>query len=288
MGIGLPSRLAILFLAVAACLHAQPARIVSTAPSITEMIFALGLEDRLVGVTTFCHYPEAAKKITKIGTYIQPNVEVILSLEPDLVVIQENPARLKEKLEAVRLNVLELRHTGVEDIFDAITTLGKVTGAEPEAERLNARIRAELNAIRQKTAPLPKRRMMFIVGRTPSAIEGLMAVGKASYLNELIAIAGGDNVFRDSISPYPKVSLEEVLDRNPEVIVDMGEMANTVGVSEEQKRRVVRLWQRYPSLAAVQRNGVYAVASDIFVVPGPRMIDAARAFAKMLHPEASF
>jgi ABC-type Fe3+-hydroxamate transport system substrate-binding protein len=281
-------RLAVVVLALAGCLGAQPRRIVSTAPSITEMLFALGLGDRVVGVTTFCRYPEAAKKIAKVGTYIQPNLEVILSLKPDLVVIQENPARLKEKFEAVRLNVLELQHTTVDDVIGAMEVLGKATGAEKRAADLNAATRADLDAIRQKTATLPKRRLMFIVGRTPSAIEGLIAVGKASYLNELIAIAGGVNIFADSMSPYPKVSLEEVLARNPEVIVDMGEMAETVGVTDEQKRRVEQMWQRYANIAAVKRGGVHAVASDIYVVPGPRMVDAARAFARMLHPEAGF
>jgi ABC-type Fe3+-hydroxamate transport system substrate-binding protein len=113
-------------------------------------------------------------------------------------------------------------------------------------------------------------------------------VGRASYLNELIDIAGGENVFLESVAPYPKVSIEELLARDPEVIVDMGEMADTVGVTDEQKRKVVRLWQRYPSLAAVKHGGVHSIASDIYVVPGPRMVEAAEAFARMLHPEAGF
>lgn len=280
---------AIFFLLVASPLcRAQPRRIVSTAPSITELLFALGLGDRVVGVTSYCHYPEAATKIAKIGTYIQPNIEVVLSLRPDLVVIQENPIRLKEKFEAVHLNVLELKHTSVNDIYGAITALGQATGTQQRAAALDASIRTRLDAIRVKTARLPRRRMMFIVGRTPHAIEGLMAVGSASYLNELIGIAGGINIFAETIAPYPNVSLEEVLARDPEVIVDMGDMAETVGVTDEQKRQVVALWRRYPSLAAVRRGAVYAVASDIFVVPGPRMVDAAEAFARMLHPGAGF
>jgi iron complex transport system substrate-binding protein len=269
-------------------LRAQPARIVSTAPSITEMLFALGLGGRVVGVTEYCRYPEEARRIRKIGTYIQPNIEVILSLTPDLVVIQENPARLKEKFEAVRLNVLELRHTTVGDVYESISVLGRVTGAGDRAAALNAAIRGRLEEIQERAAGRPRRRMMFIVGRTPNAIEGLVAVGRASYLNELIALAGGENVFAAAVAPYPKVSLEEVLARDPEVIVDMGEMADTVGVTDEQKRRVVELWRRYPNLAAVRRGAVFAVASDIFVVPGPRIVDATAAFGRMLHPEAGW
>ena len=269
-------------------LPAQPKRIVSTTPSITEMLFALGLGNRVVGVTTFCRYPEEAKKIAKIGTYIQPSLEVILSLRPDVVIIQENPVRLAEKLEAVRLKVLELKHTTVEDIYASIEQIGRVAGVEERARKLNASIHGALEDIRKRTVKYPRRRMMFIVGRTPNTLEGLIVVGKASYLNELIRVAGGENVFRDAAAPYPMVSLEEILARNPEVIVDMGDMAETGGVTEDRKRRVATLWSRYPSMAAVRGRAVYAVASDIFVVPGPRMVEAARQFARMLHPEAGF
>lgn len=252
------------------------------------MLFALGLGDRVVGVTIYCRYPPEAAKITKIGTYVQPHMETILSLEPDLVIIQENPVRLREKMQALRLNVLEVPHQSINDIFRSIREIGQVAGVPERATELIRSIREELDRIRSRTARLPRRRMMFVVGRTPNGLEGLMAVGKASYLNELIAVAGGVNIFEDAPAPYPKVSLEEVLARDPEVIVDMGEMADTEGVTDEQKQRVVRLWERYPSIAAVRRKAVFAVASDIFVVPGPRMVDAAREFARMLHPGEGF
>ncbi len=267
---------------------AQPRRIVSTTPSITEMLFALGLGDRVVGVTTFCRYPDEAKRLPKVGTYIQPNMEVILSLKPDLVIIQENPVRLREKLEGLRLRVMELEHKSVEDVYASIDRIGQVAGLETRAQTLNTRIQEDMEQIREQAGKQPKRRMLFIVGRTPQALEGLIAVGRASYLNALMEIAGGENILRDAGSAYPKISLETVLARDPEVIVDMGEMAETVGVTEEDKRRVVELWKRFPAITAVRKNRVHAVASDIFVVPGPRMVDAARAFARMIHQEAGF
>ena len=143
----------------------------------------------------------------------------------------------------------------------------------------------QLEAVRARAAPLKKTRMMFVVGRTPNRLDGLIVVGQASYLNEIIALAGGENVFRDAVASYPGVSLEEVLARNPDVIVDMGDMADTVGVTEEHKREVTSLWERLSSVAAVKQHRVYAVASDIYVVPGPRVVDAAKAFFEMLHPE---
>jgi iron complex transport system substrate-binding protein len=135
-----------------------------------------------------------------------------------------------------------------------------------------------------RAAPLNKTRMMFVVGRTPNRLDGLIVVGQASYLNEIIALAGGENVFRDAVASYPGVSLEEVLARNPDVIVDMGDMADTVGVTEEHKREVTSLWERLASVNAVKQHRVHAVASDIYVVPGPRVVDAAKAFFEMLHP----
>ena len=272
-------------LALPVALPAQVQRIVSTTPSITEMLFALGLGDRVVGVTTFCRYPPAATKLPKIGSYTQPNLEVIVSLRPDLVIIQENPIRLGAKLRGLGLRVLELDHRSVNDIYVSLDKIAGAAGVSERAQSLKASIRSQLDAVRREAAGLPRRRVMFLVGRTPNALEGMMAVGKASYLNELMQIAGGDNIFADAVTAYPKISLEEILARDPDVIIDMGEMANTEGVTEADKRRVVRLWDRYPAIRAVREKRVYAVASDIFVVPGPRMVEATREFFRMIHPE---
>ena len=127
---------------------------------------------------------------------------------------------------------------------------------------------------------------MFVVGRSPNRLEDLIVVGKASYLNEVIALAGGENIFRDAVAPYPAVSLEDVLARNPEVILDMGDMSDTVNVTDEHKRGVVALWRRMQGLAAVRTQRVFAVASDIYVVPGPRVVDAAHAIFDMVHGSA--
>jgi len=267
---------------------AQPARIVSTAPSVTELLFALGLGSRVVGVTTYCHYPPEVQKLPKVGNYLQFNLETIASLKPDLVVVLNNPTRIAMQLRSMKINVLELEHETVPEIFRSIDRLGTATGAAAPAQRLAAGLRAKLDSIRVRTAGLPRRKMMFIVGRNPGTLDGLVAVGRGSYLNEIMDVAGGVNVFRDAPAPYPKVGLEEIIARNPDVIVDMGDMAQTSGVTDEHKQAVARLWGRAPTVSAVKQKRVFAVASDIYVVPGPRMVDAALAFAHMLHPEAGF
>ena len=263
---------------------APPQRIVSTAPSITELLYALGLGNRVVGVTRFCRYPPEAQLKPKIGDYTAPNLEAIAALRPDLVIIQTNPIHLADRLGALRLPVLEINQENIAAIYKSIHDVGAATATEHAATQLSDSILDRLGKIRNRVANLPRVRVMFVIGRSPNRLDGLVVAGRASYLNEVIEIAGGENVFRDAVAGYPAVSLEEVMARNPDAIVDMGDMSDTAGVTEEHKRGVLALWQRLPNLAAVKQHRVFPVASDMFVVPGPRVVDAAKAFAEMLHP----
>ena len=273
-------------LVLASALWAQPRRIVSTAPSITETLFALGLGDRVVGVSQYCHYPKEATTRPRIGTFLKPNVEAIVGLHPDLVIVQSMADPAADQLRRMQLNVMRVDHGDLELTFTAIQEIAARCGVVERGTKLVAEIRGRLNAIRQRTARLPRRSLVFIVGRSPGGLDNLTAVGKGSYLNELIAIAGGVNALAGTLMPYPKVSLEALFGLNPDVVVDMGDMAETIGVTDEHKRSVVALWTRHATLKAVMQRRVYAVASDIFVVPGPRVAEAAEAFEKMLHPEA--
>jgi iron complex transport system substrate-binding protein len=280
-------RLILLWCAAATLVQGQaPKRIVSTAPSITELLYALGLGDRVVGVDRFSRYPPEALRKPKIGDYANPNLEAIAALRPDLVIIPTNPVKLAERLGTLRLKVLEVDQESIAKLYESFRIVGEAAGARAQAAKLESAVRGQLEAVRMRAAPLKKTRMMFVVGRTPNRLDGLIVVGQASYLNEIIALAGGENVFRDAVASYPGVSLEEVLARNPDVIVDMGDMADTVGVTDEHKREVTSLWGRLNSVAAVKQHRVFAAASDIYVEPGPRVVDAAKAFLEMLHPEA--
>ncbi len=262
-------------------------RIISTAPSITEALYAMGLGDRIVAVDRFSRYPKEAQSKPSIGDYVSPNLEVIASYRPDVVMIPANPIHLQQQLEALQLNVLELNQDGLQRLYDSYRTLGRVTGEPEAAQHLIESIQQPLGEIKRRVDGLPRTRVMFVVGRTPQRLDGLIVVGQDSYLNEVIDLAGGENIFHDASSAYPQISLEEVLARNPDVIVDMGDMADTVGVSARQKQGVVDLWTRMSALDAVRNHRVHAVAADIYVVPGPRVVDAVNAFFQMLHPEAA-
>jgi iron complex transport system substrate-binding protein len=258
---------------------ASPQRIVSTSPGITETLYALGLGDRVVGVTTYCRYPPEAAKKPKIGTYLQPNIETILSLKPDLVIAETSGVRRASRISSLNLKVLEVDNTTLAGIYESIRRIGAAAGVPAAADALAARIRSNLEDVRKRTAGR-RPRVLVIVGRTPGRLEELVAAGKGSHLDELIAIAGGDNIFEDSAAPYAKISMEALLRRNPEVIVDIGELMQTGAGGE------TALWSRYPALAAVKEHRVFALQNDIFVVPGPRIAEAARALARLFHPEA--
>ena len=186
-----------LSLACATLLPAQaPQRIVSTAPSITEMLYALGLGDRVVAVTRFCRYPPEALLKPKIGDYINPNIEAIAALKPDLVIIQTNPVRLRERLTGVHLRTIEVDQQNIAGIYESIRKVGDATGVPDRAAKLVDELRTGLDALRARTAALKPVRVMFVVGRSQGRLDGLVVVGRASFLNEVIRIAGGENIFR--------------------------------------------------------------------------------------------
>ena len=273
----------ILFLALNAI--AAPQHIVSTGPSITEILFALGLGPRVVGVTDYCNYPPEAKKIRRIGTWMTPNMEAILETRPDLVIVQKTGIHDDARFKAMSLQTLLVHLDSLDGITASIAAIGSATGTQARASQLIANINRELEVVRKRVAGRPPARVMFIVGRTPGALEGLIAAGSRSYLTEVMAVAGGRNIFEDSPVAYAKVLHEEILARNPEVIIDMGEHPDASGLTEAQKASEVALWSRYPSLPAVKNHRVHIVASDLYVHPGPRVIDLARELARLFHPE---
>ena len=266
---------------------APPARIVSTTPGITEILFDLGLGPRVVGVSDYCRYPESVRKLPKVGSFLEPDLERIAALRPDLVLTIRNPVRLTERLREFSLNAVEVDPESKAGALAAIETIGRATGIEEQARQRVAALRAELAQIRSQASGKTRRTVLFLVGRTPGTLDGLIGAGRRTYLDELLEIAGGQNVLADSPVPYPKVSLEVVAARNPEVLIDMGDAGHADGAASEPPAQVVRRWaERMPKLRAVREHRVYSVADDVFVVPGPRMAEAARAFQKMLQGDS--
>jgi iron complex transport system substrate-binding protein len=256
-----------------------PHRIVSVAPSITEILFALGAGDQVVGDTTYCNYPEAAKTKPKIGGFTTPNLEAILALRPDQVFMIKNRPDVAQKLRQTGISVVELEPENLAGIYESIQIIAEKIGTPARGQALIQSIQKQLHEVAATPAGASSPRVLFLVSRTPGAVLDLIAAGRGSYLSELIAIAGGKNVLSDTTVPYPQVNMEEVIRLNPDVIVDMG---HSEMISESQKQAVKQLWKKYPFLRAVQRDTVFPISADYFVTPGPRVVQAVRDIRKMI------
>ncbi|HSU88135.1 MAG TPA: cobalamin-binding protein [Terriglobia bacterium] len=253
-------------------------RIVSVAPSITEILFALGAGDQVVGDTTYCNFPEAAKTKSKVGGYTTPSLEAILALRPDQVIMMKNRPDVAQKLRQTGIDVVELQPENLAGIYESIQVIAGKIGVPARGQALIQSIRKQLEGLSTGTTG-PKPKVLFIVGRTPGTTADLIAVGRGSYLNELIGLAGGENILADTTVPYPKANMEEIIRRNPDVIIDMG---HSEMVSQSQKQAVKQLWKKYPFLRAVQRDAVFPISADYFVTPGPRVVQAVGDIRKMI------
>lgn len=272
-------RLVVLLL-VAACSWAAPVqRIVSTAPSITETLFAMGLGPEVVGVTIFDTYPPEVKGIPKIGTYLKPDVEAIVSLRPDLVVVQQLKTKLADHLAALHIRYVEVQSDNLAAVYAGALTIGKATDHVPEAERMISDIKAKLQKIATHSARYqPQPTALFLVGHTPGKLEGLIAGAGPSYFSDLLSAAGAKDALADSVAAYPKISLEEILSRDPDYIFEMS------GESPASQEEILTLWQTHSTLRAVKNHHVFAVPSGPFVIPGPRAPEAARILFRFIHP----
>jgi iron complex transport system substrate-binding protein len=284
------TRIAIAALVVLLAASVSPAqttrvsRIVSTSPSITETLFALGLGDRVVGVSTFCRYPDAVKALPKVGTFLKPDAEVIARLAPDLVVVHLGPHDVARQLAALSVRTVSVDRGTLPGVYSTIRTIAAAAGVPDRGDRLVADLQQGLDRVRQAVAARPTRRVLVIVGRRPATLSDLIAVGRESYLSDLVAIAGGTNVLGDPGLPaYPQISMETVIRLAPDVIVDAGDMGDTPESRRARQHATERLWSSQTAVAAVRQNGVHAVASDAFVVPGPRVVDVAETLAAWIH-----
>ena len=272
---------------VAMCVQIEaqgvPARIVSTSPGITETLFALGLGDRVVGVSRFCRYPASVAMLPKVGTFLKPDAETIATLRPDLVFVHGGPNTAAAQLQTLGIRTATIDRGALPAVFTTIQQIGAAAGVPDRAARLIADLRAGLDRVKAATAGRPARRVLIIVGRRTGTLTDIVAVGPGSYLHDLAAIAGGTNVLGDAKLEYPRISLETVISLAPDVIIDVGEMGESPADADRRRQATEALWRQQSLITAVQANAVHATTDDAFVVPGPRILDVARTMAWWLH-----
>lgn len=252
---------------------APPQKIVSLAPSVTETLFALGVGDRLVGVTTFCDYPPQARRVPKIGSFVSPSVEAILAKQPDLVVgVRETDREKIKRMERLGLRVVVISVTSLNDTFESIHSLAGTVGREEAGEKLLSQLQGQIDRIRTRIAGAQRRRVLMLVGLHP-----LVAVGKGTYIDELLTLAGGDNIAGVAPQPWPHLPMEYVVAKAPHVIIEGG-------MGSEQEARS-EYWDDFSSIPAVKEGRIYAFHSDKILRPGPRVGEALEEIARLIHPE---
>ena len=239
-------------------------RIVSVAPNVTEMLFAIGLDEEIVGVTDFCDYPDAAREKPKIGGYHIPNVEAILSLTPDLVIATPDGYSKEKvrKLESI-VPIFLVNSKEIDEILEAMLILGKVTGRDDEAKQVVDGLRVRVEAVREKVALIPveeRPKVFYEIGRDP-----LITVGPGNFVDSLISAAGGINIANDATTGWPRYSVEAVIIKEPDVIITAPHVSSG--------KDTTGTWQRYKTIPAVQNGKIYAVNPDILLRPGPRIVD---------------
>jgi iron complex transport system substrate-binding protein len=254
----------------------SPERIISLAPNITEILFTLGLDREIVGVSTHCNFPEAAKRKPRVGSYISLDFEKILSLRPDLVLATGagNTIEMVERLEKLGFPTYVIYPKNFDGILASIRHVGQILGRDKEAQEIVSNMQARRQRVIELTRGLPRPRVFLQIGEAP-----IVTVGKGSFADDLIHLAGGENITAGDGKMYPRLGLEEILRRAPEVIIISS--MNPRGSYD----KVLQEWARWKTIPAVQNGRIHLVDSDLIDRPSPRIIDGLEEMARIIHPE---
>jgi len=261
-------------------------RIISLAPSITETLYALGLIDRVVGVTRYCDYPPEALTKTEIGGYYDPNYEAIVALEPDLIIMLAEHEEPRERLANLGYNIIVVNHKSIPGILRSIELTGEACGAAQKAKSITQDIRARMERIREKTEGLPSPRVMISIGRNMGSgtLKDVYISGKEGFYDEMLELLGAENAYAGGVA-FPVVSGEGIIRMNPEVIIDMVPDMEQNGWDPEM---VYREWDAVSQVHAVKNRRVHVFDEDYVVVPGPRFISIMEKMAGVLYPNVDW
>jgi len=250
-------------------------RIVSLAPAITETLFALGAGADMAGVSQYCDYPPEVVKLPKIGSFLTPNIEAIAGLRPTIVIGLRTSSDLREvrALKAMGYRTLMVNEDSIAGIEASIRTIGDAIGRAADAQALLDRIHLKIAAIEERLQDVPERRVLMVVGHQP-----MVAVGRGTYLGELLTMAHATNIAAGSAQTWPRLSVEYIIATRPEVILD-GQMGT-------DPKSPSTFWAKYPSIPAVRDHRVIGYPEDPTLHPGPRVAQTLDLLARLIHPEA--
>jgi iron complex transport system substrate-binding protein len=260
-----------------------PQRIVSLVPAVTEMLFAIGAGPRVVAVSSFDKYPPEVRDLPKVGALIDPDIERIISLRADLVIVDRGQVDLQQKLADAKIATFPYALGGLDNVSRTIRELGTITRHDWQAELVVKTIESKLASLRGRVAGLPRLPTMLVFTREPGGLRNIFVSGGIGFLNDILVVAGGANIFAGVRRESLQVTTETILSSAPEVILELRYGAT---FTPEQIERDRLSWNVLASVPAVRRGRVYLLVGDELVVPGPRIMDTAERMARVLHPEA--
>jgi iron complex transport system substrate-binding protein len=257
-------------------IRGTPERIVSLAPGITEILFALNLDDRIVGVTSFCDWPEKARQKESIGGFTNPSLEKIVSLKPDLIIATADGNRPEtvRQLEKIGMTVYTTNPSDTAGILRSVLHIGAITGRSAAARELTAKLQNRLDAVSNRIKNRKKPRVFFQIGMEP-----VITVGKDTLISDVIDRAGGVNIAGADTARYPRYSAEGVMAGAPDILL-FAPMA-----TDREFKKVKKYWEQYPGIPAVKNKQIYPMNTDLIGRASPRIVDAIEQTAKILHPE---
>ena len=258
-------------------------RIVSLVPALTEMLFALGAGSQMVAVSSYDEFPPEVKSLPRVGALLDPDMERILALRPDLVVVYGSQTDLQAQLARAGIRAFNYRHAGLAGVFNTLKELGAAVGRSAEADRLAREIRERLDAIQARVRGRPRPRTLLVFERDPASLRGVYVSGGVGFLHDMLEIAGGVNVFADMARESVQPSIETMLARAPDVILEVRVKGLLAPADVAEAKRV---WGALASVPAVQHGRIQILHGDHLVVPGPRVVQGTEAFARALHPDA--
>ena len=253
-----------------------PKRIVSLAPNITEILYSLGLDEEIVGVSNHCNFPEKAKRKVRVGSYISLDFEKITSLNPDLIIATGagNTREMVGRLGKLGFQTYVIFPKNFDDILQSIIHIGQVVNRDREASGIIEGMRRRSQRVIELTKNLPRPKVFVQIGDAP-----IVTVGKGSFADDLLRLAGGENIAGKEKEVYPRFGMEEILKRSPEVIV----ISSMNPKGDYQK--ILQEWTRWKTIPAVKNGHIYLIDSDLLDRPSPRIIDGLEELARVLHPE---
>ena len=257
-------------------------RVISTSPAITEILFAIGAGDRVVGVTDFCNYPEQACRLPSIGGPLNPSTETWITLKPDLIIIQEDSEVIQKNAKIFEIPSLTVSVNNLNNILNSIQIIADSLHMPQAGHQLAIKIKTKIEDYRTHLKKIKPRQVLMLLSDTNDPSRDLYAVGRDTFLNELLTIAGGENVLPDTMARYPKVSKEYIIAKSPEIIIEVGPKSN---LSKEETLARKKTWGKFSTLRAVKDDKLYFISADYILIPGPRLLNILDDFTRTIHPE---